>query len=85
MVGTRLLQHRRADMHHHRKATSHLQPVTSPHRQGTNRRRKATSHLQPVIKRHLRVGIRLRLHAVIPHLRVGILCRRAAWPILLWI
>jgi hypothetical protein len=77
MVGMRLLQHRRVDTRRHRKAISLprqaislLQPVTSLPRQVTSS--------------HLRVGTRLRLHAVIRHLRVGILCRRVALPILPW-
>ena len=79
MAGTRLLRHHRVDMRRHRRGTSHLQPVTSLHRQATNRRRKA-------IRRRLPVGMRLRLHVqpVLPHLRAGILCRRVAWPTLLW-
>ena len=79
-VGMRLPRLRRVDTRRHRRVTSHLQPVTS-------RRHRGTSSLQVVIRRHPQVGIRPRLHVqlVLLHLRVDILCRRVAWPILLWI
>jgi len=78
MVGMRLLRHHRVDTRRHRRVTSHLQPVI-------NRHRKAISSLRADIRRRPQVDMRLRLRVVIRHLRAGILCRQAVWPILPWI